>query len=524
MPGVGGNGATVCRSGTCSVNGACEPAGGCNVDADCATGNWCNETTHSCTPQLPNGAARSVGPEPYESHHQRHLLCQAGVVVCQSGVCDTNNNECGYANGDGPCTPASGGGAGNGSVVCQSGACDPDGNCGYANGDGPCVPGAAGNGATVCRSGLCSINGECEPAGGCNVDSDCATGMWCDESIHTCEPQVANGGQMPTDTGHVTPVLNGTCNPGAATLVCQSGVCDGDNRCGYANGDGTCAPPSEAGAGNGSVVCRSGVCDPDTKCGYANGDGPCVPSGDAGAGNGGVVCRSSMCSQSGTCEPGGGCNEDADCAGGMWCNESLHTCEAKLANGAPVPTDSAHTNPTLDGMCTPAAGALVCQSGVCDTKDNECGYANGDGPCSDADGGAAVCRSGTCSQNGTCEPPTGCNTNADCTDPAKPICDPGTHTCVAAADAGSDAGPPAMDSGAPEAGPSDTGAPDATTEDSGTDARAEAAEADAADSGYVEGGGCAVAPTEGHTPSAMAGWLVAFGIALGARRRARRKS
>ena len=33
------------------------------------------------------------------------------------------------------------------------------------------------------------------------------------------------------------------------------------------------------------------------------------------------------------------------------------------------------------GTCTPAAGALTCVSKVCDTKDNECGYANGDGPC-----------------------------------------------------------------------------------------------------------------------------------------------
>jgi len=37
--------------------------------------------------------------------------------------------------------------------------------------------------------------------------------------------------------------------------------------------------------------------------------------------------------------------------------------------------------------------ALVCQSGVCDTKDDKCGYANGDGPCLSSNGGT-VCRSG----------------------------------------------------------------------------------------------------------------------------------
>ena len=70
-------------------------------------------------------------------------------------------------------------------------------------------------------------------------------------------------------------------------------------------------------------------------------------------------------------------------------------------------------------------------SGVCDTKDNECGYANGDGPCTAANGDV-VCRSGTCSANGTCEPAGGCNVDADCTNASLPVCDTGTHQCLAA--------------------------------------------------------------------------------------------
>ena len=71
-------------------------------------------------------------------------------------------------------------------------------------------------------------------------------------------------------------------------------------------------------------------------------------------------------------------------------------CVPKVANGQPVPSDPAHSNPTLGGTCTAAAAALTCTSGVCDTKDNLCGYASGDGPCTMGNGGT-VCRSGMCS-------------------------------------------------------------------------------------------------------------------------------
>jgi hypothetical protein len=341
----------------------------------------------------------------------------AAALVCSSGVCDPSNNACGYANGDGPCTAA------NGDVVCQSGACDTDGLCGYKNGDGPCTPGATGNGdvvcrssvcdtddlcgyanddgpcsmatgSVVCRSGMCSIDLACEPAGGCNVDADCTGGSpaWCDESTHVCSPLIANGSPVPSDPLHTNPTLNGTCTAAAATLVCVSGVCD----------------PS------------------DDDCGYANGDGPCT------AANGDAVCRSGACSANLTCEPAGGCNVDADCTGGTWCDESTHACTAQLANGSPVPSDPPHASPTLNGTCTAAAGTLVCASGVCDPKDNDCGYANGDGPCTPGamGNGATVCRSTICgttgANQGVC---VGCLMDSQCSG-ATPLCDPTTNTCV----------------------------------------------------------------------------------------------
>jgi hypothetical protein len=474
------NGPTVCRSATCSVSGTCEPVGGCNVDADCATGKWCDESTHTCTLDLTNGA-----PVPTDPAHTTPTLdgictAAAGTLVCVSGVCDTKDNDCGYANSDGPCT------ATNGATVCRSAVCDPDGDCGYKNGDGPCTTTNAG---TVCRSGACSTDGNCEPPGGCEVDADCATGNWCDETTETCTPTLANGVAVPTDGPHTNPTLNGTCTAAAGALVCTSGVCDAtDNECGYANGDGPCtttdgptdcrsgvcsatagvcipatggcvvdadcsatqycdtptftcvtkvpngqAVPTVAGhsptlngactAAAGTAACASGVCDTkDNECGYANGDGPCTAT------DGATDCRSGACSTSGTCEPSGGCNVDADCAGGKWCNETMHACVPQLANGTPVPTDTNHTSPTLNGTCTAAAGALVCSSGVCDVHDNECGYADGDGPCTAADG-ATDCRSTLCatsgSQAGLC---VACLTSSQCSG-ATPTCG-ASGTCV----------------------------------------------------------------------------------------------
>ncbi len=403
---------------------------GCVVDSQCPTGQWCDESADLCKPTLPNGTTIPTDPPHAGPPLVGMCTMAAGALVCTSGVCDPSNNECGYANGDGPCTGS------NGDFVCQSGVCDSDGKCGYVNGDGPCVPGvnvvvcrstvcdtdglcgyADGDGPCTmatsgeCRSGMCSNNGDCEPMGGCNVDADCAAGTWCNEMAHMCAPQVANGKPVPSDSAHTNPTLNGMCTAAAGMLTCQSGVCDTD-------GD----------------------------CGYANGDGPCTP------GPGAAVCRSGMCSMNGTCEPMGGCNVDADCAAGTWCNEMEHMCLPQLANGTKVPTDTPHMNPTLNGTCTAAAGTLTCVSGVCDTSDNDCGYANGDGPCTDSNGDT-VCRSTICATSGpnaglceacvmdsqclgstpTCNTTTNtcvqCSTSTDC--PSEdPVCDTTTSTCV----------------------------------------------------------------------------------------------
>jgi uncharacterized repeat protein (TIGR01451 family) len=530
---------------------------GCTLDSQCPTGDWCDESANTCTPKLTNGT-----PVPTDTGHTNPTLngtctVAAGALVCASGVCDTKDNKCGYANGDGPCTTAT---------------------------------------AAECRSGFCTASGVCEPTNGCAKDSDCSAADWCDETTATCTPKVANGGPVPTDGAHTNPTLNGMCSVAAGTVVCVSGVCDTkDNDCGYANGDGPCttatatdcrsgfctpsgvceptggcavdsdctggdwcdettatctaklsngtAVPSDpphmnptlngmCSAGAGTLVCASGVCDTkDNECGYADGDGPCT------AVNGGTVCRSGSCSATGVCEPAGQCKTDADCTGGKWCDETTSTCTAKLSNGTAIPSDPPHMNPTLNAMCSVGAGTLVCISGVCDPKDNECGYANGDGPCTVANGGT-VCRSGACSTNGTCEPTGGCNVNGDCTSPSAPVCNPTTHTCQpesdsgAPVDGGKDTGSPAeagVDSGLADAGDSgptaDSGSADASAADSGHASGGDGGDASLDDPGFLEGGGisCDVAVASGGLGSGTFAGAVAALALLGTARRRRRR-
>jgi len=406
---------------------------GCTADTDCGAGNFCNTETQLCMAQIVNGLT-----VPTIAGHTPNLdgTCTAdvGTAVCASGVCDTNDDKCGFNEGDGPCTVENGGtvcrsgvcdedsstcaavvscGADEdcdasswcntavpvctpklansaaipvipnppghtptldgtctedvGAAVCVSGVCDTaDTKCGFTNGTGPCD---ASNANTVCRSGACSTNGTCMAAGGCNVDQDCSGNMWCNQSAHSCTPKVVNGGYMPTDSARTSPVLNGTCSDAAAALTCESGVCDvSDNRCGFGGGTGPCT------AENGAKVCRSKQCNDDGKC--------AAPTT---------------------------CSVDTDCDQGMWCNGLNAACSPKLDNGSSIPNDPSHTNPTLDGICTTEAAALVCQSGVCDTADNKCGFASG-GLCT-TDNATTVCRSAQCQADDTCVPISNNNNN-----------------------------------------------------------------------------------------------------------------
>jgi len=352
----------LCRSGLCSKAGVCGVLNGCLVDADCTATQYCDTPTRSCTPKLPNGAA-----VPTVTGHVPQLAGQCSIdsatIACVSVVCDTADNKCGYADGDGTCTQVSS--------------------------------------RTVCRSGVCSTAGVCGPVTGCIVDGDCLPAEYCNTPARTCAPKVVNGSVVPSVAGHI-PQLSGACTDSAATAACISSRCDTiDDRCGIVNGNGPCT------VADGSTACRSAVCDAaDSQCGYADGDGPCTNN------NASIVCRSGLCSVSGNCVPAGGCLVDADCSAIEFCNTQTRRCSPKLPNGSAIPTFSGH-NPLLTGVCSSTVGTVVCVSAVCDVTDNLCGYANGDGPCT-ATSASTVCRSGQCGGAGTCMPASGCTVDADC--------------------------------------------------------------------------------------------------------------
>ena len=118
------------------------------------------------------------------------------------------------------------------------------------------------------------------------------------------------------------------CTNAAAALVCVSGVCDtADGKCGYlSNGDGPCTV-----AGQGAV-CRSGAVRP-------HGRQLRVPRRRRSLHarhRRRVVCRSGTCSVGDlVCEPAGGCEVDADCSAGQWCNWTpAQTCTPKVAKRA----------------------------------------------------------------------------------------------------------------------------------------------------------------------------------------------
>ena len=122
---------------------------GCTTDSACSAGNWCNESLGACTSTLANSVLIPIDPSHTFPRLNGTCTSAAATLVCTSGVCDSNNNKCGYNNGDGTCSNS--------------------------------------NAAVVCDSGACSVSGVCKPAGGCVVNADCSSGMQCSASM-ACIP------------------------------------------------------------------------------------------------------------------------------------------------------------------------------------------------------------------------------------------------------------------------------------------------------------------------------------------------
>ena len=244
-----GNASPVHAGPFCNVStGACSNT--CGRDAQCGT-SWCATDTGACTTKLANGVSIPTVAGRNTADPALSGLCTTavGTAICESGVCSTSNNKCGYAAGEGSCTSA--------------------------------------NAAAVCQSGLCSAAGVCSAASSCFGDGDCSGG-WCLLSGNQCQGKLANGAAMPNDPTHANPALTGSCTTAAAALVCVAGVCEtSDNKCGLANGSACTSGTASA--------CRAAVCGSDSKCGYVDGEGSCT------AANAASVCRNGKCRTDGKC-------------------------------------------------------------------------------------------------------------------------------------------------------------------------------------------------------------------------------
>jgi hypothetical protein len=427
----------------------------CNADSDCPNAKFCITPTNVCTAKLVNGTAI-----PTISGHTPALtgVCtvSVGAAVCVSGVCDTVDNECGYANGDGTC-------------------------------DGTTA-------SSVCRSQACSVSGACVPSGGCLVVGDCSlsnagaacitgacTIATCNTGFGNCDSNTANGCEHVTSNDVSNCGGCGTvCSPAHASGACTSGSCGvGSCNAGYTNCNSSAADGCEVLTGGSDVnncggcgttcaatdYCATGACTPkkrnsqscsgteECSSGICFGDGSCgLPDGSACASSG--VCRGGACSISGSCIKNASCAVDGDCAAENFCDTSNQECAAKLPNGTPISTIAGH-DPALTGACTLSVGGIVCAAAVCDSADGKCGHANGEGPCTSGSA-QSVCRGGVCGSDGKCGYPDGegsctnssaqsvcrsglcdaaicsappkCSVDADCS--AEQFCDTAEHRCT----------------------------------------------------------------------------------------------
>lgn len=387
---------------------------------------------------------------------------------------------------------------------------------------------------------------------GCTLDSQCPSASWCTVSSQSCVPRLANGAALPTDPPHTSPTLNGVCSAMAGALVCASGVCDADNRCGYASGGGSCTAATAA------TVCRSGACA--TSGARA---GTCVACVDDSTCSGGTPACDAATNTCVACTA----TSAALCTGNTpVCDATTRACAAcggDFGSTAPRACPSA-TAPfcTATGACGRCADNAACRMGthagpICNAAMGNCGTAcAADSDCASMEWcndvassgpracaprlpngqalpggactamlGARACTSGLCADAG---PNAGrcveCSTSAQCSG-ATPLCDPATNACVAPPP---DAGAP--DASTPEASVADASAAEASVADVGV-ADALSAEASAADARVADAGGsgrtgnaCACragGPRGGSSGRGLAAASLAVALALRPRRRSR---
>lgn len=369
-----------CTAGTCVFTGI-----ECTADDDCSQGEVCQ-----------GGRCVSAPCQTREDCSTPDCICNGGICSVPPPVCQNDEDCCaGYRCNFGTCIPDAT------MCVSDSDCTDPEyprcinGTCtrecfndidcplpGQACVDNQCIePGCA---VDLCPQGQwCDVSdGQCKP--GCDEDSDCVSPDTCNLLTHQC-------GQ--------TDCCGGLCDP--LHQYCDSLTCQCVGQC---QNDGDCPTGFECNA-DARCWCTASACPAGTTCNLQNG----------------------------SCDPDAiQCQTDADCAAGWICNLVSQECES---TGAGSEGDMCYR----DDHCNTAAG-LLCDNGLfcisCEITDPgfvptftcryECSLLLPNCPA------LRVCQYRHMGLTGLCMPQVvgECTSDGDCLDPAEPVCETSSQSCV----------------------------------------------------------------------------------------------
>ncbi len=405
----------------------------CTGDADCDDIAHCDAT---CELDYPNGTACDENSDCISDHCQNGFCCDSGDCCIVASNCPAKykldptcddpstcqghrlDKRCdNYICNNEPILDDSG---------CTAQTVSDDCSC-YApvmcngqkeQGD-PTCPAACASDAECDTT--CHCDGTCEPdlpnGAGCDESADCLSGF-CVDGV-CCDTACDKNCQACNKDGFI-----GTCTPHAADTDPENNcglcsVCNGASACAIVTAGldplNECPLQAEAtclndGSCDGKGACRQWVagtlCVPQSCLGttkyvadHCDGAGMCVDEGT-------VSCVPYQCDALGkNCMTS--CDEDADCAGGYWCNAS-GKCVAKKSNGQECGPQLQFggtgngTNQCISGFCADG----YCCNLDCTSDCRACNVAGIEGTCtfhaplSDPEDDCTSCR--VCNGAGTC--------------------------------------------------------------------------------------------------------------------------
>ncbi|MCB9739923.1 MAG: hypothetical protein H6747_11685 [Deltaproteobacteria bacterium] len=453
---------TPCEDGSSCTANPCDPAKGC-LAVPVSPGSACK----------PVDACQVIGScvlgvcQPTQAKN-----CDDGNP-CTLDTCDNTDGSCGHGAVPGPCDDGSACTTDDSCVgklcigVALPTCCTEDTDCADDNAcsDDRCVGGGCINDVTPMNGLPCDDDNACTAASACAAGSCVATlNIDCDDgepcTVEFCNGQkgcqkLALGDGASCDDGDV---CNGVALCSAGLCVASNVLdCDDDNPCtddtcdakagcvhlhnAVGCDDGNACTQSDAcaaGACSGTAVlcnddqsCTDDACSVQAGCIYSAISGPCddgdaCTQGDACNGAQGCVgsavdCDDGQPCTADGCDPGTGCSHDGTPLQGRWCDDGDNctvgeTCDA----GACVPATAITCddgNPCTTGSCNPATGQCVTalQNKACVTPT---------GCASDA-----VCSNGVCAGKAIkncCTQTSGCQDDNPCT---LDSCDKPTGVC-----------------------------------------------------------------------------------------------